>query len=362
MKIIFLSGEPSGDVYLNYLIENFNKLYPDIQLYVIGNKENLKGNFQLLFDIKNFTTVGFYEGIKKSFSFLPYFKKIEKKIKEIKSDIFIPISFPGFNIPLIKRIKNKKLKIIYFAPPQIWAWGKFRYKILMKYADKIICLFPFEKEFYNKLGIKAVYLGNPLLEIVKINLTEKEIKEKYGIKDKKILILMPGSRNEIISKNLPFFLKVYEKLNKDFQIKPFILGLKNLNYQEYNFLNLPIIYEDHYELISVSDLVFACLGTSTLEIALLNKPFISIYFPSLFTLLISKFLVKTEHFSLPNILLKEKVFLEFINPKIEVVVKKAKEILENKTNYQLYFKKIKEILNKNKKEIAKNIINEMLTN
>ncbi len=360
MKILFLSGEPSGDLYLNYLIENFNKLYSNIQLYVIGNKENLKGNFQLLLDTKNFAVVGFYEGIKKSFFLLPYLKKIEKKIKEIKPDIFIPISFPGFNLPLIKRVKNKKLKIIYFAPPQIWAWGNFRYKILMKYIDKIICLFPFEKEFYNKLGIKAVYLGNPLLEITKINLTEKEIKEKYGIKEKKILILMPGSRNEIIRKNLPFFLRVYEKLNKDFEIKPFILGLQNLNYRKYNFLNLPVIYEDHYELISISDLVFTCLGTSTLEIALLNKPFISIYFPSLFTLLISKFLVKIEYFSLPNILLKEKVFLEFINPKIEVIIKKATEILENKIDYQPYFEKIKEALNK--KEIAKSIINEILIN
>ncbi|MEO0120979.1 MAG: lipid-A-disaccharide synthase, partial [candidate division WOR-3 bacterium] len=66
MKILFLSGEPSGDLYLNYLIENFNKLYPQIKLYVIGNKENLKGNFQLLLDTKNFAVVGFYEGIKKS--------------------------------------------------------------------------------------------------------------------------------------------------------------------------------------------------------------------------------------------------------------------------------------------------------
>ncbi|MEO0090798.1 MAG: lipid-A-disaccharide synthase [candidate division WOR-3 bacterium] len=362
MKILFLSGEPSGDLYLNYLIENFNKLYPQIKLYVIGNKENLKGNFQLLLDTKNFAVVGFYEGIKKSFSLLPYLKEIVEKIKEIKPDIFIPISFPGFNLPLIKRIKNKKLKIVYFAPPQIWVWGKFRYKILKKYVDKIICLFPFEKEFYEKLKIKAFYLGNPLLEIVKTNLTKEEIKEKYNIKDEKILILMPGSRKEIIKKNLSFFLKVYEELNKDFKIKPFILGLKNLrSYKEDNLLNIPIVYEDHYELISISDLVLTSLGTSTLEIALLNRPFISIYFPSFLTLLVGKFLVKTQYFSLPNILLKEKVFLEFINPKLEIIYQKAKEILENKINYQSYFEEIKKILN-NKKEIAKNIINEILTN
>lgn len=361
MKILLLSAEPSGDLYLNYLIDNFNKLYPQIKLYVIGNKENLKGNFQLLLDTKNFTVVGFYEGIKKSFSLFPYLKEIERKFKEIKPDIFIPISFPGFNLPLIKRIKNKKLKIVYFAPPQIWAWGKFRYKILKRYIDKIISLFPFEKEFYEKLKIKAVYLGNPLLEIVKTDLTKEEIKKKYNIKDEKILILMPGSRKEIIRKNLPFFLMVYEKLNKDFKIKPFILGLKNLNYKEYNFLNLPIVYEDHYELISLADLVLTCLGTSNLEITLLNRPFISIYFPSFLTLLIGKFLLKTGCFSLPNILLKEKVFLEFINPKLEIIYQRAKEILENKINYQPYFEKIKKILN-NKKEIAKNIITEILTN
>lgn len=360
MKILFLSGEPSGNLYLNYLIENFNRLYPDIQLYVIGNKENLKGDFHLIFDTKNLAVVGFYEGIKKFFFLLPYLKEIEKKIKELKPDIFIPISFPGFNLPLIKRIKNEKLRIIYFAPPQIWAWGKFRYKILKKYVNKIICPFPFEKEFYEKLKIKAVYLGNPLLEIVKTNLAKEEIKEKYNIKDEKTLILMPGSRNEIIKKNLPFFLKVFKELTKDFKIKPFILGFKNLDYKN-NSLNLPIIYEDHYELISISDLVLTCLGTSTLEIALLNKPFISVYFPSFITLLIGKFLVKTKYFALPNILLKEKIFLEFINPKLEIVLPKAKEILENKINYQPYFKKIKEILN-NKEERAKSIINEILTN
>ncbi|MCS7249728.1 MAG: lipid-A-disaccharide synthase [candidate division WOR-3 bacterium] len=360
MKILLLSGEPSGDLYLNYLIENFNKLYPDIQLYVIGNKENIKGNFQLLFDSKNFPVVGFYEGIKKSFSLFYHLKEIERKIKEIKPDIFIPISFPGFNLPLIKRIKNEKLKIVYFAPPQIWAWGKFRYKILKKYVDKMICLFPFEKEFYKKLKLKAIYVGNPLLEIIKTNLTKEEIKEKYNIKDEKVLILMPGSRNEIIKKNLLFFLKVYDKLNKDFKIKAFILALKGLNYKD-NFLDLPLIYENHYELISVSDLVLTCLGTATLEIALLDKPFISIYFPSFFTLLIGKFLIKTKYFSLPNILLKEKIFLEFINPKLEIVYQKAKEILDNRLNYQPCLSRLKKILN-NKKEIAKNIIVKILTN
>lgn len=361
MKILLLSGEPSGDLYLNYFIENFNKLYPEIQLYVIGNKENLKGNYHLIFDNKNFSVVGFYEGIKKSFFLFPYLKEIERKIKEIKPNIFIPISFPGFNLSLIKRIKNEKLKIIYFAPPQIWAWGKFRYKILKKYVDKIICLFPFEKEFYEKLGMKAIYLGNPLLKIVKTNLTAEEIKNRYDIRDKRVLIIMPGSRKEIIKKNLPFFLKIYERLSKDFEIKGVILGLKGFNYKKYNFLNLPIIYENHYELISVSDLALSCLGTSTLEIVLLNKPYISIYFPSFLTLLIGRFLVKTEYFSLPNILLKEKVFLEFINPKLETVYQKAVEILEYKFNYQPYFEKIRRILN-NKKNIAKNIINTILTN
>lgn len=328
MKILLFAGEKSGELYLNYLVSVL-KNCPSVNLYIIN---------------KNIAPVGFSEGIKKLFLFLFYLKKIVKEIKNYQPDIFIPIGFSNFNLFLIKRIKNRKTKIIYFAPPQIWAWGKNRYKLLKKYVDKVICLFPFEKVFYEKVGIKATYIGNPLLEIVKVNLEEDQIKKKYGIKDEKVIILMPGSRNEEIKRNLPSFLKIYEMLKKDFLIKAFILGIKELNYQKFNFSNLPIIYEDHYELISISDLVLTSFGTATLEIALLNRPFIALYFPSLLNSILGKFLLRTKYLSLPNIILNKKIFPEYINPNLTEVYQKVKEILNKNLDYSYYFQKIRYIL------------------
>jgi len=328
LKILLFAGEKSGELYLNYLVSLLRNS-PSVNLYVIN---------------KNIAPVGFSEGIKKLFLFLFYLKKITKEIKSYQPDVFIPIGFSNFNLFLIRRIKKKKTKIIYFAPPQIWAWGKNRYKLLKKYVDQVICLFPFEKDFYEKLGIKAIYNGNPLLEIVKVNLEKEEIKKKYGIKDEKVITLMPGSRNEEIKRNLPSFLKIYEMLKKDFLLKAFILGIKELNYQRFNFLNVPIIYEDHYELIYVSDLVLTSLGTATLEIALLNRPFIALYFPSLLNSILGKFLLRTKYLALPNILLNEKIFPEYLNPHLIEVYQKAKEILNKNLDYSYYSQKIKQIL------------------
>jgi len=328
LKILLFAGEKSGELYLNYLVRIL-KNCSSVNLYIIN---------------KNIATVGFSEGIKKLFLFLSYLKKIAREIKNYEPDVFIPIGFSNFNLFLIRKIKNKKTKIIYFAPPQIWAWGKNRYKLLKKYVDKVICLFPFEKDFYEKLGIRAIYLGNPLLAIVKVNLEKEEIKKKYGIKDEKVITLMPGSRNEEIKRNLPAFLKICEKLKKDFLLKAFILGIKELNYQKFNFSNLPIIYEDHYELISISDLVLTSFGTATLEIALLNRPFIALYFPSLLNSIFGKFLLRTKYFSLPNIILNKKIFPEYVNPNLTEVYQKAKEILNKNLDYSYYSQKIKYIL------------------
>lgn len=337
-KIFFSIGEASGDLYASIIIKELIKLnIAPTDIFALGGPMIKETGVSGIHDIEKLQILGFAEGIRSYFTMRKTLAQIKKIMAAIKPDIFVPIAFSGFNLPLIKFAKNIGSKVIYFAPPQIWAWGKFRITALRKYCDKVICLFPFEYKSYQQAGINAYYWGNPLIEYVKSKFSKIEICQLLSLQPEiNWLTFMPGSRPSEINRHLPLVIEIIKHLQYDYpqKFEYFILINKD-KFSNCNFTNIknpPNIHWNtnyKYEIMAHSHLIVLCSGTASIEATILNVPFISFYQLSTISYLLAKIYLKTNYFTLTNIIANKKVVQEFAQPKFNTLYDSIKHHLEN---------------------------------
>lgn len=304
------------------------------------------------------TTFGFFEGLSNYSRLKKDYNELTDQLNAFKPDIFVPISFGGFNLKLAKKLKQIGTKVIYFAPPQLWAWGRWRVKELRENTNKVICLFPFEEKFFQDLGIDAIYLGNPLLDYV-----EQECKSQSAVLNNipinsKIITFMPGSRKEEIRHHLPLMLKIFIQLKAQLSnIYGFVIT------EKYDYMpNIDKLYftkEDKYKIMAKSDLIVLSSGTASLEAAILKVPHIAIYHLSTPSYLLARVLVKVKNFTLTNLILHSNIVPELIQPTFSKLYPIVLKLLNDSNNVMIeQLARIKDILSQpgSIKRIAQEII------
>lgn len=370
-KIFIVAGESSGDFHAANLIRELDQLHDDISYYGIGGAELQSAGVSIIHNFKEINFIGFTKVVKNLKKITEVLNDTVKQIKEINPDIVILVDFPGFNIKLAEKIRAFYTgKIVYYISPQLWAWHYSRIKKIKKLIDKMLVIFPFEKDMYEKESIDAEFVGHPLNNRINEYLQQNKKKET----DRKIISLMPGSRKEEVQRIFPTFIKAGNDLIKEFSAKINVICSDNFpakfykafkGTENFNFI-INNSNEVLYETILNSDLVITKIGTSSMECALLEVPFISGYKAGRMNYLIGKNLVRIDNFAMINILLNKKAVKEFIqdNMTSENVFNEAKKILTDK-NYIVEmksdFKGMKEILtDKNASKNAAGIISHYL--
>lgn len=340
-KIVILAGEESADLYAGLLAEKLKSKFNALEIYSFAGPKTAKHSKQLV-NMLDYSVSGIIEVFSHLRKLLKIFKKILKSINEIKPDLIILLDFPDFNLRLAKAL-NKKFPIFYYISPQVWAWRKKRINLIKELIDQMIVLFKFEKEFYQKEGVNVLYFGHPLLEIIK----------KTNVEKKNIISLLPGSRKNEIKKHLPIMEKTKNILSKElpnysFQIlKP--ENIENSFYEKFlSSKNIKIINYSHI-CIEESKFIIASSGTVTVEIAILEVPYVIIYKIKTLTWLILKRLVKIDFIGMVNILQSRKVVDELLQNQAtpENIANVSLKYLKNPQKYEqlkVDLQKTKEIL------------------
>jgi len=330
-KIFFICGDKSADLYAGMLAKTLNQKYPGIKLYSCGGK-NLAAHSEQLINLVDHSVTGFVEVLAGLPNILKTFNNILAEIDRIKPDLVIPLDFPDFNLRLIEKL-NRKYPIFYYISPQVWAWRQNRVEQIKKYTDKMIVLFKFEQEFYQKTGVTAEYFGHPLLEIIPDN----------AVPAKKIIALMPGSRRNEIKANLPVMLSACEILKREFpQYALRLIRPDNLPESFYRQIAPAIEITAHsYPVVAESAFILASSGTLTVELAILGIPFLIMYKVNSLSWMIAKLMVTSplvrEHgIGMVNILAGKKIIPEFLQNKAtpENIAATAREFLFDKQKYQ----------------------------
>jgi len=325
-KIVIVAGDTSGDIYGGLLAKKLKQKYPGLEIDSFAGP-GLAQNSQQIVNLLDHSVSGLVEVISSLKDIFAVFNQAYEHIEKIKPDLVILIDFPDFNLRLAKKI-NKKYPVFYYVSPQVWAWREKRVDLIKKFIDKMIVIFKFEQEFYQNKGIDALYFGHPLLEI---------IKEPPRAETKNIISFLPGSRVNEVKKHLLTMTETKKLLQKEladykFQIiKPKSLAKKL--YQQFS-PGMDIV-EHSYSRLAESKFIIASSGTATVEIAILEIPFLIIYKVNPLTWKILKQLVKTEFVGMVNILSKRKVVNELLqneaNP--ETIAKVTSNYLKDQSRY-----------------------------
>jgi len=301
-KIVIIAGDKSGDLYGGALSKKIREKFKEVEIYSFGGEVLAQNSYQII-NLISHSVSGIFEVISSLSKLIKIYHEALKAIETIKPDLIILIDFPDFNLRLAKKI-NKKYPLFYYISPQVWAWRKKRINSIRKYVDKIVVIFKFEEELYKKENIDVLYFGHPLLDIVD--------NEKVEIKN--VISFMPGSRKNEIRKHLPLMQKtkeILEKELKDYQFR--IIKPPNLEKKLYERFSLSMdIIEHSYQAIKESKFVIASSGTATIEITILEVPYLIIYKINSLSWQILKRIVNTEFIGMANILASEKIIEELL--------------------------------------------------
>lgn len=322
-KYYIIAGEASGDLHGANLIKEIKKLDSNAAFRCWGGDLMEEEGVEIVKHYKDLAFMGFLEVIKNIRTILGNMKFCKKDILDYKPDAVIFIDYPGFNLRIAEFVHQNKIPTLYYVSPQVWAWKSSRVKKIQVVVDKMYVILPFEKAFYQKFDYDVDFVGHPLIDAIE-QFKEKAMSkqafcEKYGLNEKSIIALLPGSRSQEIEKKLPIMLSVVSKY-KDYQ---FVIAGAPARSKEYYapFLakeNVHVVVNDTYNLLNNSHAALVTSGTATLETALFKVPQVVCYKSSAFSYRIAKILIgkRIKFISLVNLIAGKEIVKELIQSEL----------------------------------------------
>ncbi len=360
MKVFFSLGDLSAENILYHLLPYLPK---DWEIYTLTGKKTEK-ILKSVGRIEDITATGIFEVIPKLGRILRTKKRVEEFIEREKPDLVVLMDAPGFNLPLLKKVKKLGARrVVYFVLPQIWAWKEKRKYVLAEYCDALISILPFEERFFKNLkGARFFYVGHPSVEILEKSLQgyegKKPFKEKY-------FVIFPGSRRNEIKKHLRVLERTVPVAVKEFGLTPVVLtfkGFKEILRPLRRFAKT--VYLDTepskgYWIIKNARFGWIKSGTTAFETALLETPHLTFYRLNPLTYLIAKRLVKVSHIHLANLVLGEEVIPELVQNSFtpERLIRETYRTLEREDYQKTRFEELKGILRPAKGSVLENVAN-----
>ena len=328
-KIYMIAGEPSGDQLGGLLMHAMQKESVDQLLFQgIGGAQMTDNGLKSLFDMADISLMGLTE-------ILPHVRTLKRRIRQTADDILqctpdvlVTIDSPGFCHRVIEQLKKHKdgkgfrAPIIHYVAPTVWAWKPHRAAKLAGLVDHLLVLLPFEPPYFEKEGLKTTFVGHPVLSMGIKEAKSSLLRKKLNIKDKnRIVTLLPGSRKGELSRHMPIFRSVAEKLSAQYPDLTFVLPTLphlqlNLRRETRTWSGVDIhVFSDkelQFSAYKASDIALAASGTVSVELAVAGCPAIVGYKFHPLTYAIARRMVKTPYASLVNIMADAEIIPELL--------------------------------------------------
>lgn len=317
MKLYMIAGEASGDLHGSNLIKALHHQYPGVECRVWGGDLMQQAGATVVKHYRDLAFMGFVEVAKNIKTIFRNIAFCKQDILEFKPDAIVLIDYPGFNLRIAKWAHQQGIKVIYYISPQIWAWHQSRVHQIRRDVDLMLVILPFERAFYQKFGMEAVYVGHPLLDAVLQMQAHTAVDTRLELPEK-FIALLPGSRKQEVQRILPKMLEVVP----DFPDYQFVIAaassLPDEVYAPYMaaFPSIRIVRNQTYPILQKATAALVKSGTSTLEAALFNVPQVVCYTGNALSYQIAKRLVKVKYISLVNLVADRPLVCELIQQEL----------------------------------------------
>ena len=326
MKYYIIAGEASGDLHGSNLIKELKKLDTNASVRCWGGDKMEEAGGELVKHYRDLAFMGFTEVLMNLRTIFRNLAFCKEDIQRYKPDVLILIDYPGFNLRIAKWARQQGLKVIYYISPQVWAWNRGRIKGMARCLDLVLCIFPFEADLYNESGLRALFVGHPMIERLQVRKADVE-------RDPNLIGLFPGSRLREVRKILPVSIETARLLLRSKPTLRFEVAAASEELaQEISKMLTPhldclssvtsgaprtrpifeIMVGKTAEIMQRAWVGIVASGSATLEAAYFRMPFALVYKVAWPTYLAARLVVNVNYLGMPNLLAGREVVPEFI--------------------------------------------------
>lgn len=312
MKIFVIAGEPSGDLLGGRLMHALKVLRSDINFSGVGGPRMEAQGLNSLFPMSDLTLFGLAELLPKIPNILRRIRQTADAIREQQPDVVVTIDAPDFCFRVARKLQGSGIRFVHYVAPTVWAWRPGRAKKIQPLLKHLLALFPFEPPYFERVGLPCTFVGHPLIEAGIELASESRLREKYAISpERKILVVLPGSRRSELKMLLPEFRQTLTALHAQHSqlqvIVPTLMHYADRMREEvksWGFKDVLITTsdEDKYDAFSAARCALAASGTVALELGLAGTPAIIAYKIHPLTAALYRRLIKTPFANLVNIM------------------------------------------------------------
>ncbi len=306
-SILISAGEASSDLYAAALVDALRRDLPDTDFFGCAGPRMRASGVHPVVKAESLSVVGLVEVVGHVPRIYAEYRRILRAAAARRPEVAILTDSPDFHLRLAGRLARMGVPVVYLIAPQAWAWREGRVRRMRRTIARLLCIFPFEEDFFRKHGVNATYIGHPLARLARPSLTRADFLARHGLRETEPLIaLLPGSRTGEAMRHVPALLDAVRRIVSATPAQ-FVLalppGFRDLTTLRKRLSSAPIkvIEGETWDVLAHADLALAASGTVTIEAALLGAPMVTFYKVTSVSWLLGRFLVKVPFFSMVNL-------------------------------------------------------------
>lgn len=341
-SLLLVAGEASGDLLGARLLEELRNRLPDIQPFGIGGQRLIAAGLECVADGSPLAVVGLVEALQAVPRAWKLLHTLKRETLRRGAKVALLIDVPEFNLRLARALNREGVRVVYYVSPQIWAWRQSRVHAIRDVVHRMLVLFPFEADFYQRHGVPAVHVGHPLIDEVP-SLDQAWDHLAWDAEPNPLrLLLLPGSRKSEVMRLLPAMLGALSEIAKRKEIAASLLLAPGLARREIEervrkaAVPVEFLSGNPHQAMAQAHFAFVASGTATLEVGLLRAPMVVVYRLAPPTFWLAKRLVKVPHVSLVNLVLGREVVPELLQKQVSAkqLSRAALEICSNRNRLE----------------------------
>jgi lipid-A-disaccharide synthase len=324
LVIGLVAGESSGDTLGAALLGALRARVGAVRAFGIAGPKMRAAGCEVWADSHELAVMGLIEPVAHLPRLLALRRRMVREIAAARPQVFVGIDAPAFNIGLEAQLRARGVPTVQYVSPQVWAWRQGRVRSIAAACDLVLCLFPFETEFYAQHGVRAEFVGHPLADEIPLHTDRAAARRALGLgAEDSIVALLPGSRMGEVQRLGKDFLRAARYLHAQRPLVKFIAPMASPRVHQVFAAQRERVAPDlavqffagqAQQSLIAADAVLVASGTATLETLLTRRPMVVAYrFSALTAFLLRRLgMVKVRHFSQPNLLTGQSLVPEFL--------------------------------------------------
>jgi len=318
-NVLISCGEPSGDLYAGALVDALRALDPGLKVRGLGGERLEAAGAGMVGDYRGITVTGLVEAIRVLPKSLALYRRLVDAARTERPDVFVAIDFPDFNFRVAGAMRRRGIPVVYYIPPQLWAWRSGRMRTLRALADRILVIFPFEPEIYRAAGVPATFVGHPLVDLATASESREVFLRGLGLDPARpTLAVLPGSRPNEIRQILPTIVDALPRIGARVPGVQFVLARAPRLADELfapvaaSPVAVAVVERAADEVLASADAVVTASGTATVQAAIHECPMVIVYRVAPLSYALGRRFVHVDTFGMVNLVAGERVAPELI--------------------------------------------------